>query len=143
MPKLLACHHAVQDCCTRALADERCIFTDRYFTGNALVRAKSFLDEITLKTPGEKATFAAELRIALRRLRPAAVVRHLVRPLLSRVSLAEPSLADVVQDLLQPRKDDEGVLPEPEYRAAIVPRLLELYVTSLPFSLSPVLRLLS
>jgi hypothetical protein len=108
----------------------------RYFTGNTLVRTKSFLDEITLKSPAEKIALAAELRTALRRMRPAAVVRHLVRPLLSRVMLAEPALADVVQDLLQPLDGEGGVLPEAEYRAAVVPRLLELCVHSLTFAVA-------
>ena len=96
------------------------------------MRTKSFLNEVTLKSPAEKNALAADLRASLPRMRPAAVVRHLVLPLLSRVMLAEPALADVVQDLLQPRDGEKGVLPEAQYREAVVPRLLELCVVALP-----------
>jgi hypothetical protein len=88
----------------------------------------TFLDQITLKTAAEKEAFAQQLRPSLRKLKSRLVTRHLLKLLLSRVMLVEACMADIVQDLLVPSDDaGDGVLSETEYRAAVLPRVVELY----------------
>eukprot|EP00041_Stephanoeca_diplocostata_P034796 m.1204706 g.1204706 ORF g.1204706 m.1204706 type:complete len:793 (-) comp24581_c0_seq5:2274-4652(-) len=100
-----------------------------FFANNALVKAKIFLKTITVKTSAEKERFFTNLKRSIKKFPSGLVVRQLLRQLLSRVMLTEPTMEQLGRELLCPRQGSgvNGVLPEPEFREHVIPLLLKLF----------------
>lgn len=103
-----------------------------FFARNALVQACVFLDAMTLQPLVAKERFFAGLAARLAPLPRAAVARHVLPRLLTRVMLTEAAMAPLLPRLFTPRRaaadqgddiEEEGLVPVGAFRRCVHPPL--------------------